>query len=80
MTSDPERGSAPGSRRRVAVVVLRGGVTLAIGMAVVQRVWLEKEKLAAYHYRINCRRSDWQHKTTTSLAKKYELRAREKIS
>jgi putative transposase len=38
------------------------------------RSWYKaKEKLAAYHYRIDCRRSDWQHKTTTSLAKQYEL-------
>lgn len=49
MTFDPERGSPPGSRRRVAVVVLRWGITLAIVMAVGHRVWLEKEKLAAYN-------------------------------
>ena len=48
MTFDPERGAPPGSRRRAALVVLRWGVTLAIVIAVAHRVWLEKEKLAAY--------------------------------
>jgi glycosyltransferase 2 family protein len=48
MAFDPERGSSPRSWRRAALGVLRWGVTLAIAMAVVHRVWLEKEKLAAY--------------------------------
>ena len=32
-----------------------------------------KENLAAYNYRIACRRNDWQHKLTAELAKRYEL-------
>ena len=35
--------------------------------------YLAKEKLADYHYRVACVRNDWQHKTTTALARQYEL-------
>ena len=38
-----------------------------------QNWWKAKDKLAAYHYRVDCRRTDWHHKTTTCLARRYEL-------